>query len=118
MSDSQRPPPSSMETQMVEVDPLATRRHGALTVASGLEAGKLLPIKVGETALLGRSPECTFPFDDTSLSREHCGSPSRFRPQIARFSLFALRYRKCRRCCRLSSLKENTMTFVVLAFRR
>ena len=66
-----RPPPSGVETQLVEVEPLTARRNGILTIASGLEAGKLLRLPTEETVMLGRSPECTFAFDDASLSRVH-----------------------------------------------
>lgn len=66
-----RPPPSGVETQLVEVEPLTARRNGILTIASGLEAGKLLRLPTDETVMLGRSPECTFAFDDASLSRVH-----------------------------------------------
>ncbi len=70
-SDDDKPPPSSVVTHVVEVDPVAMRRHGIFTVASGLEAGKVLSIPQGEVSTLGRSSECTFPFDDVSLSRQH-----------------------------------------------
>jgi two-component system, cell cycle response regulator len=66
-----RPPPSGAETQLVEVEPMSARRNGILTIASGLEAGKLLRLPTEETVLLGRSPECSFAFDDASLSRVH-----------------------------------------------
>jgi two-component system, cell cycle response regulator len=70
-TDDDKPPPSSVVTHVVEVDPVAMRRHGIFTVASGLEAGKVLSIPQGEVSTLGRSGDCTFPFDDASLSRQH-----------------------------------------------
>jgi two-component system, cell cycle response regulator len=41
------------------------------TVANGLEAGRVLSIPSDQVSTLGRAPECTFPFDDVGLSREH-----------------------------------------------
>jgi diguanylate cyclase (GGDEF)-like protein len=64
-------PPSAAETHVVDVDPTAVRRHGIFTVTSGIETGKTLTIPTGDVVLLGRAPECTFVFDDASLSRQH-----------------------------------------------
>jgi diguanylate cyclase (GGDEF)-like protein len=67
-------PPRSMradKTRAIEAQPHSARRHGVLTIVSGLEAGRVLkPSKDGVTTL-GRAKECTFSFDDESLSREH-----------------------------------------------
>ncbi len=71
MSAGEKPPPSSSVTHIVDVDPVATRRHGIFTVASGIDAGKILVVPQGEIMMLGRSAECTHPFDDASLSRVH-----------------------------------------------
>jgi two-component system cell cycle response regulator len=67
----ERKPPSVAETNVVDVDPVAIRRHGIFTVTSGPDTGKILTIPSGDVILLGRSPECTFAFDDASLSRQH-----------------------------------------------
>lgn len=64
-------PPSVAETNVVDVDPVAIRRHGIFTVTSGPDTGKILAIPSGDVIVLGRSPECTFAFDDASLSRQH-----------------------------------------------
>ncbi len=69
-------PPSSSApfsdiTNVVDVDPIAARRRGVFTVTSGLDAGRVLSIPAGDIVTLGRSAECTFPFDDASLSRDH-----------------------------------------------
>jgi diguanylate cyclase (GGDEF)-like protein len=40
-------------------------------VTSGLDAGRVLPIPAGDIVTLGRAAECTFSFDDASLSRGH-----------------------------------------------
>ncbi len=50
---------------------MSAKRVGVLTIATGLDTGKLLPIPPGEVSTLGRSGDCTFAFDDASLSREH-----------------------------------------------
>jgi diguanylate cyclase (GGDEF)-like protein len=39
-------------------------------VASGIEAGRVITLP-NAIATIGRAPECTFSFDDESLSREH-----------------------------------------------
>jgi diguanylate cyclase (GGDEF)-like protein len=64
-------PSSTLDTHVVEVDPLATKRAGILTIATGLDTGRVLAIPPGEVSTLGRSGDCTFTFDDASLSREH-----------------------------------------------
>jgi len=72
MSNGNDPPPSStMETHVVDVDPIAAKRTGVFTVASGLETGKVLALPPGDVITLGRAAECVFSFDDASLSREH-----------------------------------------------
>lgn len=74
MTDKSGPPDSaaySQKTNVVDVDPMAMKRVGVFTVQSGLEAGRLLTIPKGSIVTLGRSPECTYAFDDASLSREH-----------------------------------------------
>lgn len=63
--------PFSDITSVVEVDPIAARRRGVFTVTSGLDAGRVLSVPQGEIVTLGRAAECTFPFDDASLSRDH-----------------------------------------------
>jgi diguanylate cyclase (GGDEF)-like protein len=47
-----------------------TRDRGVLTLLSGPEAGRVVPIPP-EGIKLGRSDECDVHFDDNSLSREH-----------------------------------------------
>jgi diguanylate cyclase (GGDEF)-like protein len=59
------------ETHVVETGPRAGRRRGVLVVSSGLDAGRVLSIPAGDLVTLGRAPDCTFPLDDVSLSREH-----------------------------------------------
>lgn len=56
---------------MVDVDPVAIRRHGIFTVTAGPDTGKVLTIPSGDVVVLGRAPDCTFAFDDASLSRQH-----------------------------------------------
>lgn len=51
--------------------PHSANRHGVFTVAAGFEAGKVLVPKKDAMTTLGRAAECTFAFDDQSLSREH-----------------------------------------------
>jgi two-component system, cell cycle response regulator len=67
------PPISSshLKTFVTKPKPKGERRKGVFTVMSGLNAGQLLPIPVGKVVTLGRSSECTFAFDDVSLSRVH-----------------------------------------------
>ena len=48
-----------------------TRRHGVFTVVQGLEAGRVLRLPDAAISTIGRAAECTFSFDDDSLSREH-----------------------------------------------
>ncbi|MBL9026127.1 MAG: GGDEF domain-containing protein [Myxococcales bacterium] len=64
-------PPSVAETNIVDVEPIAVRRNGIFTIASGLDTGKVLRLPAGEMVVLGRAPECTYSFDDASLSRQH-----------------------------------------------
>ncbi len=74
MADKARPPessPLSQKTNVVDVDPLAMKRVGVFTVQTGLDAGRLISIPKGAIVTFGRSPDCTYAFDDASLSREH-----------------------------------------------
>lgn len=50
---------------------MSVNRHGVLIVASGLEAGRVIVPNKDSLTTLGRAKECTFSFDDESLSREH-----------------------------------------------
>lgn len=59
------------DTMHVDVEPRSVRRKGVFTVAVGVDAGRVLSIPVGSVSTLGRAPDCTFPFDDASLSRVH-----------------------------------------------
>jgi diguanylate cyclase (GGDEF)-like protein len=69
---SMKPPPSRLDkTRSMEAEPRSGRRHAIFTVASGLEAGRVLVPPPNAVATFGRAPECTFAFDDDSLSREH-----------------------------------------------
>ncbi|MFO0551416.1 MAG: GGDEF domain-containing protein [Polyangiaceae bacterium] len=63
--------PKSATTHVIEVAPLTQRRHGVFTIASGLDAGRVLTLPPGAIVTLGRAAECMFSFDDPSLSREH-----------------------------------------------
>jgi diguanylate cyclase (GGDEF)-like protein len=67
------PPPSTsqMKTHIVDAEPRATRRKGVLTVSGGLDAGRLLALPREDVISFGRASECTYAFDDVSLSREH-----------------------------------------------
>ncbi len=71
MAEPPESPFAADVTSVVEVDPVAARRRGVFTVMSGLDAGRVLTIPPGDIVTLGRSAECTFPFDDASLSRDH-----------------------------------------------
>jgi diguanylate cyclase (GGDEF)-like protein len=67
-----KPPSSRIEqTRAVDAGPRSVRRYGVLTVTSGLETGRVLSIPANAVTKLGRAPECTYSFDDGSLSREH-----------------------------------------------
>ena len=66
-----KPGPDSFKTNVVQVDPQAMSRIGVFTVQSGLEAGRVLPVPKGAIVTFGRSPDCTYSFEDASLSREH-----------------------------------------------
>lgn len=72
-SDSNPPPSttSQMKTHIVDAEPRATRRKGVFTVSGGLDAGRVLALPREDVVSLGRASECTYPFDDVSLSREH-----------------------------------------------
>lgn len=63
--------PGSMKTVVAQPVDKQVRTKGILTVASGAEAGKIIPVTPGEMVTLGRSEECTMRFDDASLSRIH-----------------------------------------------
>jgi two-component system, cell cycle response regulator len=65
------PSASQMDTHIVEAPPRALRRTAVLTVSGGIDAGRVLPLPREEVVSLGRASECTYPFDDVSLSREH-----------------------------------------------
>jgi two-component system, cell cycle response regulator len=66
-----KPPPSRVaKTLAIEAEPRSLRRHGVFTVVSGIEAGRVLALP-NAMATFGRATECTFSFDDESLSREH-----------------------------------------------
>jgi len=60
-----------MKTHIVDAEPRATRRKGVFTVSGGLDAGRVLALPREDIVSLGRASECTYPFDDVSLSREH-----------------------------------------------
>jgi diguanylate cyclase (GGDEF)-like protein len=60
-----------LSTQVIEVDPRSRRTRAVMTVAGGPEAGRVLTLTTGELVTLGRVRECTFAFEDPSLSREH-----------------------------------------------
>jgi two-component system cell cycle response regulator len=71
-NDDNIPPPSRIaKTRAIEAQPQSGRRHGVLTVVTGIEAGRVLSLPSNALTTLGRAPECTFSFDDESLSREH-----------------------------------------------
>jgi two-component system, cell cycle response regulator len=68
---NQDPPASYLTTQVVDASPQPGGRRGVLLVSSGLDAGRVLPIPPDAIVTVGRTAECTFAFDDSSLSREH-----------------------------------------------
>ena len=55
-------------TQVVDVDPRNKRTRGVLTIAQGVEAGRVLSLATGSLTTLGRVPECTFAFDDRQVT--------------------------------------------------
>ena len=63
--------PGAMKTVVAQPQPRSSNTKGILTVASGPEAGKIVPVVAGEMVTLGRADDCTVRFDDTSLSRVH-----------------------------------------------
>ncbi len=63
-------PSKELETVHLQVDP-RKRGEGVLLVVGGVDAGRVLRIKAGVVSTLGRLPDCTFSFDDPSLSRVH-----------------------------------------------
>src|ERR1700753_3029257 len=66
-----QPPASYLTTQVVDAAPQPENRRGIFLVQSGLDAGRVLPIPPSAVVSVGRAAECTFAFDDASLSREH-----------------------------------------------
>jgi two-component system, cell cycle response regulator len=64
-------PPDGQKTHAVDASPRAVSRHGVFTIVGGYEAGRVLALPINSTSTFGRAPECTFTFDDESLSREH-----------------------------------------------
>ena len=71
MPNDHPPPSRAAKTRAIEAAPRSTSRHGVFTVVSGIEAGRVLPLPSNAITTIGRAPECTFSFDDESLSREH-----------------------------------------------
>lgn len=71
MSGDQPPRSRADKTRAIEAMPHSANRHGVFTVAAGFEAGKVLVPTKDAIMTLGRAKECTFAFDDQSLSREH-----------------------------------------------
>lgn len=63
--------PGAMKTVVAEPQAQPSRTKGILTIVSGAEAGRIVPVKQGDVVTLGRSEECTMRFEDTSLSRVH-----------------------------------------------
>ncbi len=69
--DPTSPSSNQMKTHVVDAEPRAVRRKGVFTVSGGLDAGRVLALPREDVVSLGRAAECTYPFDDVSLSREH-----------------------------------------------
>src|SRR4051812_39870653 len=69
--DSIPPPSANMKTHIVEAEPRTVRRKAVFTVSGGLDAGRVIPIPRSDVISFGRAAECSYPFDDVSLSREH-----------------------------------------------
>jgi two-component system, cell cycle response regulator len=70
MPDNSRPG-KQMDTYIVEAEPRSARANAIFTVVGGIDAGRVLSVSREQVSTLGRAPECTFPFDDVGLSREH-----------------------------------------------
>jgi two-component system, cell cycle response regulator len=62
---------TNAKTFVVDVDPAQMARIGVFTVSSGVDAGRILSLPKGQVVTFGRSSDCTYPFEDPSLSREH-----------------------------------------------
>jgi two-component system, cell cycle response regulator len=59
------------KTIQEEGSPRSTRSRGVLTVLTGAMAGRVLSLDDDEAPTFGRSDDCTYRFDDPSLSRVH-----------------------------------------------
>jgi diguanylate cyclase (GGDEF)-like protein len=73
MTDVKRtgPRPQDMATMVADAGPAPTARtRGVLTVLSGPETGRVVPVSA-KGVRLGRSEDCDLSFDDASLSRVH-----------------------------------------------
>jgi two-component system cell cycle response regulator len=73
-SKPDEPPPRDRRhnaTQVVDVDPSSRRTRAVMTVTGGKEAGRVLSLSGGQLVTFGRVDDCTYAFDDPSLSREH-----------------------------------------------
>ena len=73
MTDVKRtgPRPQDMATMVADAGPATTARtRGVLTVLSGPETGRVVPVS-RQGVRLGRSEDCDLCFDDASLSRVH-----------------------------------------------
>jgi diguanylate cyclase (GGDEF)-like protein len=73
MTDVKRtgPRPQDMATMVADAGPAPTARNrGVLTVLSGPETGRVVPVSA-KGVRLGRSEDCDLSFDDASLSRVH-----------------------------------------------
>jgi diguanylate cyclase (GGDEF)-like protein len=73
MTDVKRtgPRPQDMATMVADAGPARiARNRGVLTVLSGPETGRVVPVSA-KGVRLGRSEDCDLSFDDASLSRVH-----------------------------------------------
>jgi two-component system, cell cycle response regulator len=61
----------SFDTIVAKAASPIERSHGVLSVLSGPDAGRVMALPPGAIITLGRSDECTYRFDDISLSRVH-----------------------------------------------
>jgi two-component system, cell cycle response regulator len=58
-------------TFIMSETPSPERTQGILTVTSGIEAGRVITVARTGPMTLGRAPDCSLPFRDKGLSREH-----------------------------------------------
>jgi diguanylate cyclase (GGDEF)-like protein len=68
---SRKADPGGLKTMVAQPQERPARTKGILTVASGVDAGKVVTVQPADVVTLGRAEECTLRFEDSSLSRIH-----------------------------------------------